>query len=161
MTTKEKLLKTITDGKTLGADFRYRDLSGMNFEYFSLKGIDFRGSNLSNCTFAKCNLSLCLFDGANLKGATFENVRGENVKIREANFAGASFEDTYFCYSELHRSKFLNCYFLRTRIEKSDISGVSFSGEKMGIELQDCNGFATIKTLGKKDHSGTMGTTIL
>jgi uncharacterized protein YjbI with pentapeptide repeats len=56
------------------ADFRGRDLRGVDFSYVSLRGADFTGADLRGANFTCAILTRASFREANLEGAIFEDV---------------------------------------------------------------------------------------
>ena len=146
MNIKERLQKTIESGETLGADFRYKDLSDMNFKDCSLNGIDFRGANLSNCTFENCNLSSCQLDYALMIGVTMQNVKGDYIEMRHANLSYSILKNVSINYGMMQKAKFTDCEFHHLNIDNTNVNLSSFSSTNLSIKFSDCIGYP-IKTV--------------
>ena len=107
--------------------------------------LDFRGIDLSACTrIGKIDLSYCCFDGAILSNVLFEatafqfssfrqanfvgsrwvGVQATPIYAPEADFTGATVEDSFLLHSNLRSANLQSAHFIKSALDGSNLEGV-------------------------------------
>lgn len=134
-----KYIENITIEKT---DFSLERLQGTDYENCrflncNFEGLDLSGLNFSECVFVGCNLSNAKLIKTALQDVTFRNCKMLGLHFDDCNafLFAVSFENC-----QLNFSVFYNVKLLKTKIARSELVEVDFTGADLtGSIFDNCN----------------------
>lgn len=135
--TKEQLYST--------ANYKNKDLTGVDLGFVDLSGGDFSLQNLTNANFGYANLT-----GANFSYATLTDVNFNSVNLTDANFPSAKFTNMSFTGVNLTGADFFSATFTNADFTDTVITGADFGNSK-GFTKEQLYSTASYKN---KDLSG-------